>query len=115
MKEFKEMQAFNKQQKEEMLRVAVKALGVLPENVSISCWTTSLIVLEVNKSSALRLLIVDKIVKEPLLRVEKDVQFLNAEQESLKKLVMKKKAHYSSIILPLYLKMKQEMEQFKNK
>jgi hypothetical protein len=62
-----------------------------------------------------RLLVVDKINREPVLRIEKDVQFLNAEQESLKKQIMKKRAHYSSIILPLYLKMKQEFEQFKNK
>jgi len=115
MEGFKEMQVLNREQKNEMLKAAIEALGVLPENVTVNCWTTSLIILEINKSSVFRLLIVDKINKEPVLRIEKDVQFLNAEEESLKKQIMKKRAHYSSIILPLYLKMKQEFNQFKNK
>jgi hypothetical protein len=115
MKDFKEMQVINKEQKNEMLKVAIEALGTLPENVTVNCWTTSLIVLEIDKSSVFRLLIVDKFNKEPALRIEKDVQSLNAEQESLKKQIMKKRAHYSSIILPLYLKMKQEWERVKKK
>lgn len=115
MKGFNEIYVFEREQEREMLRVAIETLGVLPKNVTVSCWTTSLIVLEINRSSVLRLVIVDKINKEPVLRIEKDVQYLNAEEESLKKQIVKKKAHYSSIILPLYLKMKQEREQFKNK
>jgi hypothetical protein len=115
MKDFKEMQVFDREQESKMLGVAIETLGVLPKNVTVSCWTTSLIVLEINKSSVLRLLVVDKINKEPVLRIEKDVQYLTAEQEFLKKQVVKNKAHYSSVILPLYLKMKIEREQFKNK
>jgi hypothetical protein len=114
MKGFKEMQVFDREQESEMLKVSIEALGILPKNVTVNCWTTSLIVLEINNFSVLRLLIVDKINKEPALRIEKDVQFLSAEQESLKKDVMKKKAYYSSIILPLYSKMKIEREQFKS-
>lgn len=115
MKEFKEMQAFDKQQKEEMLRVVRNTLQNLPKNITISCLTTSLIVLEINKFAVLRLLIVDKIGKEPSLRIEKDAQFLNTEEESLRKIISKQKSQYSQVILPLYVKMKEEREQFKNK
>ena len=86
MRDFKQMKEFDKKQEAEMLRVAESTLQNLPANVAINCWTTSLVVLEINRSSVLRLNIVHKIGKEPILRIEKDAHFLNAEQESLKKM-----------------------------
>ena len=114
MRDFKQMKEFDKKQEAEMLRVAESTLQNLPANVAINCWTTSLVVLEINRSSVLRLNIVHKIGKEPILRIEKDAHFLNAEQESLKKIISKQKSKYSSVILPLYLKMAEERNVFKS-
>jgi hypothetical protein len=109
------MQAFDKTQEEEMSRAAADTLQNLPENVSIKCWTTSLIVLEINKFSVLRLLIEDRIGKEPRLKIEKDVQFLDAEGIALRNIIDKQRKKYSSVILPLYSSMKEQRNVFKNK
>ena len=114
MKSFKEMQALEKTLENEMSRVAADTLQNLPENVSIKCWTISLIVLEINKFPVLRLLIDARIGKEPRLKIEKDVQFLDAEGIALRNIVDKQRKKYSSVILPLYLKMVNERELYKN-
>ena len=88
----------------QMLELATNTLKGLPDNVKLECWTTSLIVIHIGLSS-LRLNIVWKIGKEPMLRIEKDVQFLCEEGEQVRKLLVKQKKNYASIIIPEFLKM----------
>jgi hypothetical protein len=97
----------------EMLRLATETLKGLPSNVTLDCWTSSLVVVKVNNFPIFRLLIDHKIGKSPVVTIRKDVQFLTEEDESVKKILVKQKKLYSETVIPEYLRMSEEIENIK--